>query len=100
MAHAAQGGDSHTRYHLIEGSRRDRIEDRAVANKLWSDLITAQKRGIVLSGSVQLALLAATLVDIYRRSKEEIRGNKLLWTFASFVNFVGPISYFFFGCRR
>ena len=71
-----------------------------MANKRWSELTTAQKRSIVLSGIVQMALLAAALVDIYRRPKEHIRGNKLLWTLASFVNFVGPISYFFFGRRR
>lgn len=71
-----------------------------MANKRWSELTTARKRGIVLSGTVQIALLAAALIDIYRRPKEEIRGDKLLWTLASFVNFVGPLSYFFFGRRR
>ena len=68
--------------------------------KRWSELTTAQKRAIVLSGTVQIALLAAALLDIYRRPEEEIRGNKLLWTLVSFVNFVGPISYFLFGRRR
>ena len=68
--------------------------------KRWSELTTAQKRAIVLSGTVQIALLAAALLDIYRRPEEEIRGNKLLWTLVSFVNFVGPISYLLFGRRR
>jgi hypothetical protein len=68
--------------------------------KGWSELTTAQKRGIVLSGAAQIALLTVALVDIYRRPKEEIRGNKLLWTLVSFINFVGPISYFLFGRRR
>ena len=68
--------------------------------KGWSELTTAQKRSIVLSGAAQIALLTVALVDIYRRPKEEIRGNKLLWTLVSFVNFVGPISYFLFGRRR
>jgi hypothetical protein len=71
-----------------------------MANKRWSELTTAQKLGIVLSGGVQIALLAAALLDIYRRPKEEIRGNKLRWAFVSFVNFVGPLSYFLFGRRR
>jgi hypothetical protein len=71
-----------------------------MANKRWSELATAQKRGIALFGTVQLALLAAALVDIYRRPAREIRGNKLLWTLASFVNFVGPLTYFFFGRRH
>jgi hypothetical protein len=54
----------------------------------------------VLSGVVQLGLLAATLVDIYRRPTEEIRGTKRLWTTAAFINYIGPISYFLFGRKR
>jgi len=71
-----------------------------VANKRWSELSTGQRRSIVLSGVVQVTLLIAALVDIRRRPQEEIRGNKWLWTAATFVNFVGPISYFLFGRRR
>ena len=72
----------------------------AVANKRWSELSTGQRRGIVLSGVVQVALLGAALLDIWRRPEEEIRGNKRMWTLAAFVNFVGPIAYFAFGRRR
>lgn len=71
-----------------------------MAKKEWKDLSAGQKRGIVLSGTAQFVLLAAALLDIYRRPKEGIRGNKALWTLASFVNFVGPISYFLFGRKR
>lgn len=71
-----------------------------VANKRWSELSTGQRRSIVLSGVVQVTLLIAALMDIRRRPQEEIRGNKWLWTAATFVNFVGPISYFLFGRRR
>jgi hypothetical protein len=34
-------------------------------NKRWSDLGSAQKGTVVLSGAVQLGLLAAALVDIW-----------------------------------
>ena len=71
-----------------------------MAKKEWKDLSTGQKRGIVLSGTVQFALLTAALVDIYRRPKNGIRGSKILWTLASFVNFIGPVSYFVFGRKR
>jgi hypothetical protein len=54
----------------------------------------------MLPGAVQVALLTTALVDIWRRPKEEIRGDKRLWTAVSFVNFVGPVSYFLFGKRR
>ena len=68
--------------------------------KKWSDLSGAQKGAVVLAGMVQLGLLAAALLDIYRRPAEEVRGDKRLWAVAAFVNFVGPISYFLFGRRR
>ena len=71
-----------------------------MAKKEWKDLSSRQKRGIVLGGAVQIGLLVAALVDIRQRPKEEIRGNKWLWSVAAFVNFVGPISYFLFGRRR
>ena len=69
-------------------------------NKRWSELSIGQRRGIVLSGVVQVALLITALVDIWQRPKEEIRGSKRLWTALSFVNFVGPVSYLLVGRRR
>jgi hypothetical protein len=66
----------------------------------WSELTTTQRRGIVLVGIVQVALLAAALFDIRRRSADQINGSKLLWTALAFVNFVGPIAYFLFGRKR
>jgi hypothetical protein len=71
-------------------------------NKKWSDLTTKQKVPFVLRGIVQVALLAATLADIYRRPAEEIRGSKWLWSAAAFVNFmgIGPITYFAFGRKH
>ena len=69
-------------------------------NKRWSDLSLGQKGAIALSGAVQLGLLVAALVDIYRRPAGEIRGRKGVWVATAFVNYVGPISYFLFGRRR
>ena len=71
-----------------------------MAKKKWKDLSFRQKSGIVLGGTVQIGLLFAALIDIYRRPEEEIRGNKWLWTLAAFVNFIGPIAYFLLGRRR
>ena len=68
--------------------------------KRWEELGNPQKGAIVLLGVVQLGLLAAALVDIYRRPAGEIGGRKSLWAAAAFVNFAGPISYFLFGRRR
>ena len=58
--------------------------------KRWDDLSGAQKGAIVLSGVVQLGLLTAALVDIYRRPTEEIRGAKRLWTAAALVEMPRP----------
>ena len=71
-----------------------------MARKKWSDLSTGQKRGIALSGAVQIGLLIAALIDIHRRPVKLIRSSKWAWTVVSFINFVGPVSYFAFGRRR
>jgi hypothetical protein len=71
-----------------------------VPNERWSELSSGQKRVVVLSGAVQLGLLAAALADIRRRPAEEIRGNKKLWAALACVNYVGPIAYFPAGRRR
>ena len=63
----------------------------------WRDLSDTQKSVLRLGALVQIGLLIAALTDIRRRPAEQIRGNKLLWAAAVFVNFVGPISYFVFG---
>src|SRR5215210_2478033 len=60
-----------------------------MAKKKWSDLSTGQKRGIALSGAVQIGLLIAALGDIYRRPVEQIRGSKWAWTVVSFQSTVG-----------
>lgn len=65
--------------------------------KQWKDLSTPQKVGGVLMGIVQVSLLVAALVDLRRRPAEQIRGRKLWWVMAAFVNYIGPISYFLFG---
>ena len=71
-----------------------------MARKRWSELSGRQRWGVVLSGVVQVTLLIAALVDIWRRPEDEIRGSKRIWTAAAFVNFIGPLSYFIFGRRR
>ena len=78
----------------------DREKTRSMAKKQWEDLTTLQKGGIALSSAVQIGLLLAVLVNIYRRRQEEIRGSKWAWTVAAFVTFVGPIAYFLFARRR
>ena len=71
-----------------------------MSGKEWSDMSDRRKTIILVAISVQVSLLLTALSDIYRRPAEKVRGSKWAWTAASFVNFVGPISYFLFGRKR
>lgn len=70
------------------------------SRKKWEDLTPTQQRGIVILGILQLTLLVAALVDIWRRPEEEIQGSRTTWTLVSFINFFGPVSYFLFGRKH
>jgi hypothetical protein len=63
----------------------------------WSDYTAGQQGAIVLGAVLEFTLLTAALWDIWHRPPEEIKGGRRLWTLASLVSFVGPISYFVFG---
>jgi hypothetical protein len=63
----------------------------------WGDLSTFKKIGVALSSAIQVVLLGAALWDIRRRSDDEIKGSKRMWTAIAFVNYVGPIAYFLLG---
>ena len=67
--------------------------------KKWSEFSTRSRRLLIVTGIIEVALLAAALVDLKRRPAEQIRGSKRIWTGLVFVNIVGPIAYFAFGRR-
>ncbi|AHY47966.1 Phospholipase_D-nuclease N-terminal [Rubrobacter radiotolerans] len=69
-------------------------------NAGWNNLGPTEKLLVIGLGLVQVALLVAALTDLYRRPVEKVRGWKLPWVAVSFLNFVGPISYFLFGRKR
>ncbi len=66
----------------------------------WNELEPARQRGIVAAAVVQLALLGAALVSIRRTPADRVRGPKWDWAAGSFVNWVGPLSWFALGRRR
>jgi hypothetical protein len=66
----------------------------------WKDLSPRARAAIIAAGVVQNSLLAATLVDLRRRPKRRIRGDKRVWTAAAFVSWIGPLSYFAYGRKR
>ena len=67
-------------------------------NKIkWNKLKPEQRTVIASLIFLQLSLLIAALIDIYRRPSIEIRGRKIWWVLGSFIDFIGPIAYFLFG---
>ena len=68
--------------------------------KKWRDLSGAQQRVLTAGSVLQFTLLGAALLDLRRRTAEELNGPKPLWIALSFVNFVGPIAYFVIGRKR
>ena len=70
------------------------------AHRRWQDLSTGARAAIVVGGIVQLGLLGAALTDIRRRPPDQLNGPRWLWTGVSFINFVGPLTYFVVGRRK
>lgn len=65
----------------------------------WSELSLGQRYAVVALGSVELVLTVASLVDLSRRPAEQVRGPKVLWALAAFVQPVGPVAYLALGRR-
>lgn len=70
-----------------------------MAAKKWSDLTTGQQRAVYVAGAAEAILTAAALRDLARRPADAVRGPKVMWVLASFVQPVGPFIYFTTGRR-
>ena len=55
--------------------------------------------GIVL-GLAQFAFAFLAAWDLAQRDADEVRGPKLAWVPALFLNWIGPAAYFLFGIRH
>lgn len=71
-----------------------------MAKKSWAELSSRQQGAIVVGAVVQVGLMSAALLDLRKRTPEELNGPKAAWVAACFVNYVGPISYFILGRKR
>jgi hypothetical protein len=71
-----------------------------VQTRRWSDLTSAQRAGLLVLVSVEMALTATALVDLARRPAAQVRGPKPLWALGCFVQPVGPVAYLTLGRRR
>jgi hypothetical protein len=72
----------------------------ASSHRRWQDLSPLSRAAIIVAACIQLGLLGAAQADIRRRRPEELNGPRWLWVAVSFINFVGPISYFVLGRRK
>ncbi|AXT85033.1 hypothetical protein C6I20_07425 [Aeromicrobium sp. A1-2] len=70
-----------------------------MAKKKWSDLTTGQQRAICVVGAVEAVLATVALRDLARRPADRVRGPKVAWALALFVQPVGPLAYFARGRR-
>lgn len=71
-----------------------------MARKHFKDLSTGRKFWVMLLGAAQVALQGAALKDLATRPSAEVNGPKTAWFFASFFNFIGPLSYFAVGRKK
>ena len=82
-------------------SASDLVNDRTSGRKKrWSDFSPQQKTFIVVGAIAELILTTAALRDMRRRPSAQVRGSKLVWALAFFVQPFGPILYFLGGRRR
>lgn len=68
-----------------------------MAKRHWRELSSSQKMLVVGGAFVQFTLLGAALWDLRRRPGKRVRGPKRLWQAVVFVNYIGPVAYFFLG---
>ena len=67
--------------------------------KKWSDLTPTQQKLVIAAGAVEAALTTYAMRDLASRPQSQVRGPKLLWRLACFVQPVGPIGYLVAGRR-
>jgi Phospholipase_D-nuclease N-terminal len=86
------------------GGRRPLIQSvmsEGTSAARWFASLPPRYRVLLGAAAVaEIGLAAAAWTDIKRRPADQINGSKILWAGLSFVNFVGPLSYFAFGRRR
>ena len=70
------------------------------SKKKWSDLSPRQQQAIVLGAIAEAITTTIALRDLIRRPSREVRGPKIVWFLACFVQPIGPILYLTRGRRR
>ena len=71
-----------------------------MAQRRWQTLTPRQRAGLEATGVIQLALAVTAGVDLARRRPAEVAGRKDVWAVVIGINWVGPLAYLRWGCRR
>lgn len=66
----------------------------------WQDLSPRQRAGVLVLGSIQVALAITAWADLALRPASKVRGSKARWAATIAINYVGPVLYFTRGIRR
>lgn len=66
----------------------------------WEDLSSGQRCLVITGAGIEIVLTTVALVDLVRRPAPDVRGPKVLWGVACFVQPVGPVVYLLLGRRR
>lgn len=80
--------------------RNGTLDHHAGRSGRWRDLSPFRQKSLGAASFIQLTLAVAAWADLNHRASCQVRGPKWCWAFAIAVNFVGPITYFFWGIRR
>ncbi|GGD25745.1 PLD nuclease N-terminal domain-containing protein [Nocardioides daphniae] len=72
----------------------------ARSRRKWNDLSSGQQTAVLVAGSVEMALTATALVELARRPGDQVRGRKLWWALACFVQPFGPVAFLVWGRRK
>ena len=62
--------------------------------KKWSDVPTPQRWALCMAAALELAMTVAALRDLAARPADRVRGPKMAWAVAVFIQPVGPVVYF------
>jgi hypothetical protein len=66
----------------------------------WRDLSPRLRVAVAVLAPVEIALTTLAVVDLARRSPDQVRGRKALWWPTVLIQPLGPIAYLWWGRQR
>lgn len=91
-AAAGQTHFSNPYQHSPPGFREEKVST-VMQKKTWAEMSSFHKAVIITLGTAEVVATTYSAVDLLRRPHAQVRGPKLLWAAALFVQPVGPLAY-------